>query len=500
MLLVQVKLKMKVQTMKMLISILALFLFSSPGNATSPLAREIQDALKSPAQVAGERLYQLGVVYIIMAPIDSAAGNKDKLLAAVLRSNLADKKLIALEMKAWYAKRLMNLQQAKYYVLQALNKPNVPKIQLIRLLMLLAYVNTDLENYKGALESYQLVEKLLVESGNTSKLIFTYASIGDLYIKCALYKESIMALNKAFKLTNRKTGADTLSMIYENKAIAYFYLKNLDSLQYYTHKLITSGSHSAEGAIGLHRLRYMSLLLKKDSAAITEIKTIQNNPLDGDKLNTNFQLAQAYEEFNQTERAKETVINMLATGDIKNLGHLGGKLYLFLGDIYQKENNFGLSSCCYQKSLGLSALNAANQLKSESIIGDLKYYEIRDKYVMTRHELDVKKSYLALSTIIALMIISLLFFLYRSIRIRKRYNEFRFAKLNEEIAMMNSHEVRKHLANILGIMTVIEISDDRYKTYMESEHALKISAEHLDISIKHIADKLNKKNAGGFEA
>ena len=88
------------------------------------------------------------------------------------------------------------------------------------------------------------------------------------------------------------------------------------------------------------------------------------------------------------------------------------------------------------------------------------------------------------------MVAFTLFLLYRAVLAKKRFNKLAYDKLNNEISIINSHDVRKHLSNILGIINVIQISDDHNSAYFEMEKSLLESAEGLDSSIKTIASKI----------
>jgi DNA uptake protein ComE-like DNA-binding protein len=136
-------------------------------------------------------------------------------------------------------------------------------------------------------------------------------------------------------------------------------------------------------------------------------------------------------------------------------------------------------------------LYAEKQLKTDNITAIVKYHEIKDRYASVEKDLKVKKNYLWLSITIGAMIILALFLLYRTVLANKRFNKLAYDKLNNELSFINSHEVRKHLSNILGIITVVQMSDDKCASYLETEGALLQSAQELDTSIKSIAGKLS---------
>lgn len=483
---------MKTRALRTLILMLLSLFFSLSGYADEGLSEKIKKLPELSPKVAQDYLYQLTITYIITASdTDHITINKNQLLAALSESNIVAKKIFAYEIEALAAKKLRNPEKAKQYILLALKETGEWKPQLSRLLGILAFIETGLENYMGAMESYLMVGKILQKHRDTTRLIFNYNNIADLYIKNNLYHEAISSLNQATSLSLKYYKNFVPSVIYQNKAITYFYLQNLDSLQHYTQKVIKGEKRFPYDVIVEHRLRYMELLLKKDPAAIDAIKLVMNNFRDDDHLYTSIHLARAYLLFNKTTKAKELTFKILSSPSLKNPGYTRSILYELLGDAYQKEGNFKLSSRYYEQGMDQSLLNAENIMKTGSVLTFLKYDEIKNKYVLAEENLKVKKNYFILLMIVAAMVIIVLFLLYRSVRIKKKYNELMYNKLNKEISFMNSHEVRRYLSNIQGIIMVIQMSEDKKTTYVELEDALFDSAQNLDNSIKSIANKLH---------
>ena len=482
-----------------IISILILLLFSLSLHANETLPNEIKVALNSPSDMVETLMDKLIIIYIIRADTVSVANNKEILLSAISKSNLPDKKAITYQIEGLYAKKFLKMEKAKDYAIRALNETSQKNTRFISLLQMLAFIETDLENHMRAMESYLIVKKLLESKHDTVRQVFNYCNIADLYIKCNLYKEAIDYLNKASKLAHEHKENDIPSIIYENKAIAFFYLNKLDSLEYYRQKVTTQPKTADYDTLVIHRLNYKILLLKKDPAAIDEIKMAINNPNDN-QLYTLIDLAEAHLLFNQTEKAKEIIYKLLSSDNYKKLGYIRSRLYKLMGDVYSKEKQYQLSSLYYKKGTEQSALNAQRVMKTGSILNLLKYDTIKSKYAQAQEHLEVRKNYLIFSIASAVMIILAMFFLYRSLSIKKKYDELKFNKLNTEISFMNSHEVRRYLSNILGIIMVIKLSDNKHEAYSECEDALLDSAENLDVSIKSIAAKLNVKAGSSYQS
>lgn len=481
---------MKTIIKRTVISILVLSLFSLALYAGSSLRDKIKKANDSPSLTADMQVEQLITVYIRLAKEEKLASNKEILLSEISKSNLKDKKSYTYEIEALYAKRLLKPEKARYYILKAMDEIPNEKHRFLTLIKTLAFIDTDLENYMRAMEGYLIIQKQLQQTNDINKLVLNYTNIADLYIKSNLFEEAINVLDIAYKLAVQQENKHIPNILYENKAIGYFHLKNLDSLQHYASKITHNAS---KDQLVDHRMKYMILLLKNDKEAISEIKALADSPQDTDKLNTYLHLAGAYLMFNETLKAKKLIFRLLYASDLKNLNYLRAKLFSLLGDAYLKEKQFSLSAQYYKKGTDLSTLNTLKMMKTGGILNLLKYDEIKKKYVMAQENLEVRQNYLFLFAAFAGMIILTFIFLYRSLKIKKKYDELMFNKLNSEISFINSHEIRKYLSNILGIVMVIKMSENRNETYFEFEDALFDSAENLDISIKSIAAKLNDK-------
>jgi len=75
---------------------------------------------------------------------------------------------------------------------------------------------------------------------------------------------------------------------------------------------------------------------------------------------------------------------------------------------------------------------------------------------------------------------------------KRHYEKLLFTAKKEELANINSHDIRRHLTNILGIIDVLKHSDNKEQEYLNVEQHLFYSAEKLDESIKDIAKKLDE--------
>lgn len=475
-----------------LIWIIAFPLYFNAIKAHASLSSKIASALKLPHNEAADRFYDLTVQYIIDFDIDSIKKNKALLISAIAKSEIPEKQALIYEIEAHSSRNFLLLNEAKTYAEKGLNEPKIPEKQFLRFLSLLAKIETGLENYLVAIEHYNIIEKMLLETAESEKkLIFNYIGLADLYLKTGLYQKSIETLNKGINLAKTEGIVETEHQLFKNKAIVYFYLNQPDSLKLYTKRAFSKHYRLKDTAVAFHRLNYMRLILANDSAAINEVRKVINSPKDDDELMSGFHLAQTYAQFNRLEKAKKFILVMLETGDLKNLTFLSSQLYKLLSDIYIKEKNVDAALFYYKKNVEQLTSYAEKQFKSDNMLTILKYHEIKTRYDKIHAEQQVRKNYLLLSIVIGAVIILALCILYYAVLTKKKYNKLAFEKLNNEIATINSHEIRKHLSNILGIISVIQLSDDKTAMYLEMEKPLLESAENLDVSIKNIANKIS---------
>jgi len=99
---------------------------------------------------------------------------------------------------------------------------------------------------------------------------------------------------------------------------------------------------------------------------------------------------------------------------------------------------------------------------------------------------------LILTVLVAALSIVAIALIYRNVKQKRHYEKLLFAAKKEELAFINSHEVRKHLTNILGIIDILKHSDNELEEYYQVERYLLESAYRLDEAIKNISEKLNE--------
>jgi signal transduction histidine kinase len=66
-----------------------------------------------------------------------------------------------------------------------------------------------------------------------------------------------------------------------------------------------------------------------------------------------------------------------------------------------------------------------------------------------------------------------------------------YAAQKQELATINSHEVRNHLSNILGLLDLMNDKDNKGNELLKTKDYLQYSAEQLDKALKNVSKKLS---------
>ena len=269
-------------------------------------------------------------------------------------------------------------------------------------------------------------------------------------------------------------------------------MKNYDSLKVYHNKLLSPVNRSYKLLTYRQRTGYYLSLLKQDYFyAIKQIVALKNNKEYVANQLDNEHLADAYFLSGQLDSAKQVTETLIAniTGD----DHHEIKYHLFelLAQIAEKSGDTTLAGDYYKRALKESQENILRITQVGNISSQMKIDETESSYIQRTEAYKRERLGLIFIVIIAALIIIATALIYRSVKQKRHYEKLLFAAKKEELAFINSHEVRKHLTNILGIMDILKHSDNKTEEYRQVEAYLYKSASLLDESIKNISEKLN---------
>jgi tetratricopeptide (TPR) repeat protein len=281
--------------------------------------------------------------------------------------------------------------------------------------------------------------------------------------------------------------------IYFNKAENYFRMNKIDSLTKYNENL----NEAKSGTDRLYTFRnrtnyYLDLLRHNFRAVIKHITVLQKDSLyqfdDFDKMN----LADAYYYAGNPDSAKNIIEQLLADKTQNNHSEIKSHLYEILGKISEDKQDYKLAANNFKLALQQSE-NSVNKLTQVgNISSQIKVDEMEDAYLQKETGYQKEQLWLILIVILAVFIIIIVMLSYKSIKQKRRYESLLYKTKKQELSFLNSHDVRKHLTNILGIIHVLQHSENKKKEYLQVEDRLFYSAEKLDESIKNISNKLDE--------
>src|ERR1700761_1431119 len=145
-------------------------------------------------------------------------------------------------------------------------------------------------------------------------------------------------------------------------------------------------------------------------------------------------------------------------------------------------------------ALLLSKDNINKLIKVGDISSRMKVDDMENSYMQQEEMYKRERQWLIFTIVVALLIIAIIAMFYRVTKQKRHYERLLFVAKKQEISFINSHEIRRHLSNILGIIEIMKKSDNKATEYHEAEEHLFYSAEKLDDAIKNISEKLDEDN------
>lgn len=365
----------------------------------------------------------------------------------------------------------------------------------------LAYRQTEAGFPTGAISSYRLAKKEAEKMDDGYMQLIIDNNISDVYSKNNYYSQALSYLDQAesiislFTKKNKQiqTNAPKLEAIINyNKAEIFFRGNNPDSLKVYCDKLQKSNAHYYKLFTFQNRaISYLYLLKHEYLKAIKHINSIKKNSAYKFDNRDVQNLADAYFKNNQPDSASFYVDQLLADPADANRPDIKLHLYDMLGQIAEKKNDYFKAELNFKTGLKQAEVYNYRLTQIGNVSSLIKIDEIENANDQKDEEFEKERSWLIISVLLALFTIVVIAVIYRNVKQKRHYENLFYNKTKKELAFINSHEVRKHLTNILGLIDVLRHSADKERDYLEIEQYLFDSAEYLDEAIKNIAEKLN---------
>ncbi|TSD66527.1 hypothetical protein FFF34_003730 [Inquilinus sp. KBS0705] len=489
--------------LKKLCTLIAFFtlLFTGSLYAQQPIQRDtLIDIIQQKDQLEREkRLIRFIKNYFQNAPATQSAKGADTILQLLVKYNLPDSDAFAAFIDGLSFNKTKDLKSAGLKMLKAVQIAAKLKDSylLYQFLSHLGFIQTDEGNFIGAVYSYRMAKKEALTLKDNYLQAILDVNISDLYYKSGLYAQSINYLDKALALTTAKDVNNKKvlrTVIYYNKSENYFRMHNYDSLITYHKKLLSPENVSYK--ITTYRARtdyYLSLLKHNYPKAIKQIIALKQNPRYTFSELEDLHLSDAYYMNGQLDSAQVLVSRLLSVATDNNHPEIKYHLYEILAQIAEKGGDTKLAAMNYELALKESQENNSRITQVGNISSQIKIDETESSYNQKAEIYERERLWLIFTVIVSALIIVTIALIYRNGKQKRHYEKLLFAAKKEELAFINSHEVRRHLTNILGIIDILKHSENKQEDYAQVEAHLLTSAAQLDKAIKNISEKLNEE-------
>jgi len=434
--------------------------------------------------------------YFSTAPLNDLYSSKNEIIELINKNKLESRDALAYFTESIYQGRLLHEEDSKVAMIKAIQFAEKSKDDylLCSFLNFLAFKQTEEGNVIGAVSSYRMAKKEAIKLGDVNLQMIIDVNVSDVFYKNNFYSQSLFYLDQAQAIATRFWPDDRRikNVIYYNKAENFFRMKMPDSLLVYNEALQNSSANTYKLYTYKKRTDYYLLLLHHDyNRAISAIHALQNDePYKFDDRDLQ-NLSEAFYMNNQPDSAKRIINQLLLKPYTVNHPEIKYHLYDVLGKIAEKQNDYKSSSAYFKLSLQQSGEVMNRLTRVDNISSLIKVDEMEGYYSQKSETYEKERLWLIFAVILAILVILVIAMFYRTIKQKRHYEKLLFISQKRELSFLNSHDVRKHLTNILGLIEVIKDSKNKEQEYFEVEDHLFSSACELDKAIKNISEKLD---------
>lgn len=432
----------------------------------------------------------------LSSPVNELYTTKMAVDQFLVKYNVQNRPAFEYFTESMFQRRLSHIKDSEQAIVNAIRAADKNDDSFLSYIFLncLADMQSEEGNIIGAVTSYRMANKDAIKLNDTNLQMIIDINISDVYYKNNFYSQSLFYLDQAEAIGAKFWPDDQRikNIIYYNKSENFFRMNKPDSLMAYNEKLKKSKANTYKLYTYKNRTDYYLYLLNHNyKKAIDLIHTVQNDEgykFDDQDLQN---LSDAYYKNGQPDSARLIVNKLLSKPSEINHPEIKYHLYDVLGEIAERQNNYLLASGYFKLSLQQSEDNMNRLTQVDNISSLIKSDDIVGHYSQINESYEKERLWLIFAIILALLIILIIGMFYRTIKQKRHYEKLLFTAKKEELSFINSHDVRKHVTNILGLIDVIRLSDDKEKEFHQTENYLFSSARELDKSIKNISEKLD---------
>jgi hypothetical protein len=422
--------------------------------------------------------------YFQAVPLKDLNSSKSEVNTFLSKSAFESKDALVYVTESIYQDRLSHDKESKTAMIGAIQSAAKYKDHylLCSFLNFLAYKQTEDGDVIGAVTSYRMAKKEAIKLGDANLQMIIDVNVSDVFYKNNFYSQSLFYLDQAQTIATQLWPNDRRikNVIFYNKAENFFRMNMPDSLLVYNKALRNSSANTEKLYTYKKRTDYYLLLLHHDYNRAIEFD-------DQDLQN----LSDAFYRNGQTDSAKLIVNQLLSKSSTANHPEIKSHLYDVLGKIAEQLKDYKSASDYFKLSLQQSGEIMNRLTRVDNISSLIKVDELEGYFSQKKATYEKERLWLIFLIILAILIILVVAMFYRAVKQKRLYEKLLFASQKNELAFLNSHDVRKHLMNILGLIEVIKHSKNKGKGYVQVEDHLFCSANELDKAIKNISEKLD---------
>ena len=358
----------------------------------------------------------------------------------------------------------------------------------------LAFLQNDRGDEVDAISAYRAAKREATIVNDPFMQIVIDVNLSDIYYRNRMFGQAMFFLNEAQSLVDSHAikSQRTVDAINYNMAEVYYQNHNIDYLRKYN-KLLNEAKSGSPGLYTFQKRTdyYLEMLQANYPSAIKTINKLQKDSAYKFSMIDERNLADAYFGAGLLDSAKFIVERLI--NDPQEKGHYEVNLYYYklLGDIENKRGNDKDAADYYKMALAHSLEQLKRSINVGSVSSQIRIDQIENSYVIRAETFKRERLWLIFIIIVAALLIIIGSLFYYSIHKKKYYEKLLFEAQKNEIAFINSHEVRRHASNIMGIMQMINQGEDKYENFIEAEKYLLSELANLDKAIRNISNKLN---------
>lgn len=358
----------------------------------------------------------------------------------------------------------------------------------------MAYIQTDRGNDIGAVHNYRLARKQAEIIGDERCQVTADIGISDIYTQVQLYEQALTYLKQADAYC-LKNPSDIKSAGYVacNKAEVYFRQGRADSLRFYISLIRNKYSTLKPAAIWLRRLGYFALILdKKFDQAMHIIKPLIESKAMYHKNTDRWYLAYCYYHAHEPDSAAAIAKQLLAKTDL-NSPRIKLECLRLLSQIAEEKSDY--KDAQYYSKLALTASEAQRNrvIRIADLSSEMRLDQMEASYMAKAVIYRKERTILAFAVIITALCLVVGGMSYYYVRQKHQYEKLLNQTKRRELAFINSHEVRRHLANILGICHLIAENESNKEELIVYSRYLLSSAHDMDECLKNVEQKLGEE-------